>query len=141
MATRASNGMHPNSLKNLKPFVKGKEPTGGRPKGALGYKERFNKYLQMERPLKLPDGTVKDKTILDGIIFAAMAKASQGDMKAAEFVFNRAFGKEPDKMELTGRDGQPLEIEHTERLRTAWQDITEAFTIEHNGTDERPSEK
>lgn len=113
-------------------------PGGGRPKGALSYKDRFEKYLQLEHQVKMPDGTVTDKAILDGIILSALAKARQGDVRAMEFVFNRSFGKEPDKMELTGKDGQPLEIEHSQRLQTAWAEITDAFDSKPNRIDKRP---
>lgn len=134
-----AKGKHPNSLAALEPtkWKKGQKPEGsGRPKGALSYKERFAKYMALERKLQLPDGKIEDGNILDGVILKALAVASQGDIKAMEFCFNRAFGKEPDKHEITGKDGQPLEIEHSQRLQEAWGSITDAFAITHNRADE-----
>lgn len=41
---------------------------------------------------------------------ALLVKALQGDVRAAELVLAYAIGKPPDKLELTGSDGGPIEI-------------------------------
>lgn len=113
-------GRHPNSLKNLEATKRKKgdppPPGAGRPKGAPDYKSVFNKYLTTKRPTKLPDGTTEPREIIEGIVLSALAKATNGDVKAMQFVFERTFGKEVEKMELTGRDGNPLQIDHARRL-------------------------
>lgn len=124
-----TKGVHPNSLKALEAtkYKKGKVPTGGRPKGALSLKERLNKYLEMEMKTKMPDGTITDKQVLDNVILSLLAKAIKGDVRAIEVVLERQFGKEADKVELTGRDGQPIEIEHSRRLQEVYGRAAEAF--------------
>jgi hypothetical protein len=42
------------------------------------------------------------------IIMAQVALARIGDVRAAEFVFDRLFGKPTQHTELTGRDGEAL---------------------------------
>lgn len=122
-------GKHPNCLKALEngKFKKGHKANGGRPKGSLSYKERFRKYLELEVPFKLPNGKVENREILDGIILSALAQATKGDIRAMEFVFHRAFGKESEKVELTGKNGQPLAIEHGQRLRAAYERAAEVL--------------
>jgi len=123
-------GKHPNSLKALEPtkWKKGFKPPGaGRPKGTPDYKSVFNKYLKTKRMTKLPDGSTEPREILEGIVLSALAKATNGDVRAMQFVFERTFGKEADKVELTGRDGNPLEIDHGRRLSEAEQRLIEAF--------------
>lgn len=99
--------MHPNSLKNLRaPFQKGEI---GNPKGIGGrqslkklkpLQEYFEQILTFPISVKMPDGLVEDKTILDQIIMKVVAKAAAGDMRAAELVLERNFGKEDQKLIL-----------------------------------------
>lgn len=130
-----AKGAHPNSLKNLKPYVKGKKPTGGRPKGALSLKERMDKYINLDTKVVMPNGTVSDKSVMDSIVLALLGKARKGDVPAAKEILDRYYGKEASKVELTGSDGKPLEIEHTERLRDAWAELVDAFVKVAVGTD------
>lgn len=123
-------GKHPNSLAALEPtkFKKGIKPIGaGRPKGRPNYKTVLHKYLKSKSLTKMPDGSSQEKELLHRIVLATIAKACQGDVRAAQFIFERAFGKEPDKMELTGKDGNPLEIDHGRRLSEIESRLIESF--------------
>ena len=136
-----AKGMHPNSLKALEAtkWKKGKTPTGGRPKGALSLKERMDKYINLETKVVMPDGTITDKEVMDSIVLALLAKARKGDVPAAKEILDRYYGKQSDKLELTGKDGQPLEVQHTERLRDAWDGLADAFINARKGDDTSPS--
>lgn len=81
---------------NLKPFKKGEDPRRNL-KGAP----------------KLPDldelmaeGVSKEDLI--GIISAQITRARKGDTRAADFIFDRGFGKPKQSTELTGKDGKDL---------------------------------
>jgi hypothetical protein len=52
---------------------------------------------------------IEDKTIMDQIIMKITAKALAGDMRAAELVLERNFGKEDQKL--------ILQLTHEEALR------------------------
>lgn len=94
----------PDNSKNLKPFKKGDD-------------ERRN---LKGRPLKLPDlehllaevlGEEKEgKTAAQAILAALRAKASRGDVRAAEVLLDRAYGKAKQSLEMTGKDGAPIII-------------------------------
>ncbi len=124
-------GTHPNSLKALEPgiFKPGHAPLpgAGRPKGAISLKERMDRYINLPTKVVMPDGTITEKSVMDSIVLAMMAKARKGDVPAVKEVLDRYYGKQSDKLELTGSDGKPIEIEHSRRLQEAWGDITNAF--------------
>lgn len=123
-----AKGQHPNSLKALeKGKFKPGNPGGGRPKGALSLKERMDKYINLPTKVVMPDGTITEKEVMDSIVLAALAKARKGDVPAIKEVLDRYYGKQTEKLEVTGKDGQPLEIEHSQRLRDAWSELAEAF--------------
>lgn len=137
-----AKGIHPNSLKALEAtkWKKGEKPPGaGRPKGALSLKERMDKYINLPTKVVMPDGTITDKEVMDSIVLALLAKARKGDVGAAKEILDRYYGKQADKMELTGKDGQPLEIEHSQRLRDAWSELNDAFTAIANNPDKTSS--
>lgn len=120
-------GRNPNSLKNLKPFKPGHPPSGGRPKGSLSFKERAQKFLEIETKYKMPNGTITDQTLLDGAILSLLAQANKGNVPALKELFERVFGKEVEKVELTGSDGQPIAIEHSARLSAVYERAANAF--------------
>jgi hypothetical protein len=93
---------NPNNKKNLKPFKPGKD-------------ERRN----LEgRPPKLPDldklmaevlGEEKDgKTAAQVILAALRAKASRGDIRAAEVLLNRGYGVPKQKIEHSSDPELPV---------------------------------
>lgn len=114
-------GRNPNSLKNLKPYKPGHAvpPGAGRPKGSLSFKERAAKFLDLTQQVKMPGGGFQDQTLLDGAILSLIAQAHRGNVPALKELFERVFGKEVEKLELTGKDGQSLSIEHSARLSEA----------------------
>lgn len=120
-------GKNPNSLKNLKPYKPGHPPTGGRPKGSLSFKERAQKFLDIQTKYKMPNGTITDQTLLDGAILSLIAQANKGNVPALKELFERIFGKEVEKVELTGSDGQPIAIEHGARLSAVYERAANAF--------------
>ena len=87
---------NPNAKANLKPFVKGED-------------SRRNKA---GRPPKLPDldtiladvlGEEKDGvTAGQAILMALRGKATKGDVRAAEVLLDRAYGKAKQEMKIEG---------------------------------------
>ena len=72
------------NIQNLKPFVKG---VSGNPKGRPklpDIKDALIKILSDEK---------EGRTALDAILAALRAKAVKGDVKAAQELLDRAFGK------------------------------------------------
>jgi len=89
---------HPNT-ENLKPFKKGQS---GNPKGRPkmpDLSEAISKILNDEK-----DG----KTALDAILAALRAKAAKGDVRAAQELLDRAYGKAKQHIEHTGQE--PIKI-------------------------------
>lgn len=123
-----AKGQHPNSKKALEPgkFKPG-NPGGGRPKGSLSLKERLDKYINLDTKVVMPNGTITDKSVMDSVVLAMLAKARKGDVAAANLILDRYYGKQSDKLQLTGKDDAPIEIEHTQRLRDAWSELDNAF--------------
>lgn len=123
-------GNNPNSRKNLKSYEPGctAHPNAGRPKGSLSLKERMDKYINLPTKVVMPDGTITDKEVMDSIVLALLSKARKGDVSAAKEILDRYYGKEASKVELTGSDGQPVAIEHTQRLSEVQRRFIEAFT-------------
>ena len=93
----------PVSPKSLKNLVSPKKGEIRNPKG---------------RPTKLPNldillaeilGEEKNgKTAAEAILAALRAKATKGDIRAAELILDRAYGKAKQSLEHTGKDGEPI---------------------------------
>jgi len=83
---------NPNAADNLKPFKKGKDPrrniTGVNRMPDLS--EAIAKILNEEK-----DG----KTALDAILAALRAKAAKGDVRAAQELLDRGYGKSSQPIE------------------------------------------
>ncbi len=138
-----AKGQHPNSLKALEAtkWKKGVKPEGaGRPKGSISLKERMDRYIDLDTKVVMPDGTITDRSVMDSIVLALLGKARKGDVSAAKEILDRYYGKEASKLELTGSDGKPVEIEHSQRLREAWSELNNAFTAIPSGVDTLPSQ-
>ena len=72
------------------------------------------------RPPKLPRlddlladilGEEKDgQTATEAILKRIRLQATQGNLKAAEMLLERAYGKARQAVEITGKDGAPIEL-------------------------------
>jgi alkylation response protein AidB-like acyl-CoA dehydrogenase len=89
------------TVANLKPFEKGRS---GNPKGRPklpDLKAAIAKVLADEK-----DGY----TALEACLMALRAKAAKGDVRAAEVLLDRAFGKAKQSHQISGLDGGPVGI-------------------------------
>lgn len=81
------------------------------------------------RPKKLPQldvlladilGEEKDGiTAAEAILKRLRAEAASGNLRAAEIILDRAYGKAKQHLELTGKDGQALKVEYEQLPITA----------------------
>jgi hypothetical protein len=93
---------------NLKPFKKGES---GNPNG------RPRKLPQLDELLADILGEDKDGiTAAEAILKALRAKAAKGDIRAAEVLLDRAYGKPKQTTELTGSNGDPVQIIISDKL-------------------------
>lgn len=117
-------GNHPNSKANLK--VGGP----GRPKGKLNYDTRVDMAIQALAEIYVAQHNAKkenkgkeitlDDVDIEGEIFMQhLKKARSGDQKAIDSFLDRRHGKATARIELTGKNGNPIEIE--ERKKEAKQ--------------------
>lgn len=128
----------PNQLKNLIYYQPGHKPVGGRPKGSKNFKDRAQKFLDLKIPHKMPDGTITDQTLLDGAILSLVAQAHRGNVAALKELFDRVYGKIADKVELTGKDGEALKINHSAHLEQLYGGMKDAFDVkEIEATDDK----
>jgi hypothetical protein len=82
------------NIQNLKPFVKGQS---GNPKGRPklpDIKEALAKILAEEK-----DGV----NALEAILKSMRAKAAKGDVRAADFLISRGYGKADQRIEFDGQ--------------------------------------
>lgn len=105
-------------------------PTPGRKPGIPTLQDRFNRYINLDTPVILPDGTKDKREVLDAAILALLHKATRGDIPAIKEVLDRQFGKLSDKVELTGKDGQPLQVNHVAHLEQLYGGMKDAFAVE-----------
>jgi hypothetical protein len=95
-------------LKNLKPAWKGGESGNpdGRPKGQRNYATIYREAL-----IKL--ATLNNKTeeeIENEILSNALVSARKGDYRFYKDILDRLYGTPVSRTELTGKDGEPLQI-------------------------------
>lgn len=84
--------VNPKSLENLKLFKKGKS---GNPNGAP------RKLPKLDELLASVLGEEKEgMTAAEAILKALRAKAAKGDIRAAELILNRAYGKPKEKIDV-----------------------------------------
>lgn len=104
-------------------------PGGGRPVGSgpAALKQKLEEYLSLDTSVILPDGTKDKRAVLDSIVLAMLSKASRGDINAAKEVLDRFYGKQADKVELTGKDGEALKINHSAHLESLYSGMKDAF--------------
>jgi hypothetical protein len=88
-------------ISNLQPFKKGQS---GNPKGRP-------KMPDLKEAMAAALSEQKDgKTALDAIIAAMRAKAARGDVRAAEFLFDRGYGKATQDINMKQEGTQQLEV-------------------------------
>lgn len=84
-----------------KKFGQGQDPTrGGRPPKLPDLDTLIAEVLGAEK-----GGKIAAKNILDALYL----KAAKGDIRAAEALLNRGYGLPKQKVEVTGKDGGPME--------------------------------
>jgi len=90
---------------NLKHFQKGQSGNPkGRPKSALrDIKDVLKDLLSQEK-----NGT----QLIDGLMSVVVNKALKGDLKAVEMLLSYTFGKATQRTEITGAEGEPIEVKH-----------------------------
>lgn len=105
---------------------------GGRPvgTGTAALKAKLEKYLSLDTTVVLPDGTKAKREVIDRIVLSMLNKAAGGDMAAIKEVFDRFYGKMSDKVELTGKDGEPLQVNHVAHLEQLYGGMKDAFAAE-----------
>jgi hypothetical protein len=93
---------------NLKSWKKGQS---GNPKG------RPKKLPHLEELLADILGEDKEGiTAAEAILRALRAKATKGDIRAAEVLLERAYGKAKQGIELTGANSEPIQIIINDKL-------------------------
>lgn len=106
-------------------------PGGGRPKGTgqAALQKKLEQYLNLDTSVILPDGTRDKRSVIDATVLALLRKATLGDIPAIKEVFDRHYGKQSEKVELTGADGQPLQVNHTAHLESLYGGMRDAFEV------------
>jgi hypothetical protein len=110
-------GSAPNSKKNLElgKWLPGQSGNpAGKVKGTLNLKERLQTYLALDIKIKMPDGSIQDKSVLDGIVLSLLSQAQKGNIQAIREVFDRNFGKEADVLQIES---------HEDRLKRQIQEL------------------
>lgn len=92
--------VHPNSLKNLRPFKPGESGNpAGRPVGT-GLTDRLREIIEKN-----------NGEVADALVKAAVKAALKGDFRFWQEIINRVEGKVPDAMRHSGSDGGDLVVE------------------------------
>ncbi len=95
----------------LKPAKKGdvRNPKG-KAKGTRNRKTIYKKWLTFPEEFKNPiTGEIEKLEQADIVVLGLIAAARRGDVRAAQELFDSAFGKVPNKEEITGPEGGPIE--------------------------------
>ena len=50
--------------------------------------------------------------LIDGLMSVVVNKALKGDLKAVDMLLSYTFGKATQRTEITGSEGEPIEIKH-----------------------------
>lgn len=99
---------------NLRPFKKGQS---GNPKG------RPKKLPQLDVLLADVLGEEKEgTTAAQAILMAIRAKATKGDVRAAELILNRAYGRPKENVDLTSKGesiAQPFSDQQVDKILNA----------------------
>lgn len=123
-------GKHPNSLAALEPtkWKKGKTPTGGRPKGSVSITDSLRRSLdRIAQGMDPIDKRATSMPMRDWVGVALITKAASGDVSAIKELLNRIEGTVADKIEVTGKDGQSLQVGYDKRLSEVYERAAKAF--------------
>lgn len=95
-------GINPNSLKNLKPISNGEvRNPKGRPKGALGLSTTVRIMLEQKVEVFDKNGKSMGKQRYKDIIAKKLlGKATEGNLRAVELLFDRTEGAPTQKIEM-----------------------------------------
>lgn len=93
-------------IDNLKPFQKGDDPRRNS-KGRPGIVKDLRNYIRERLAEKAAEGT--DTTRLDAITSKLLTMAFNGNMKAMELCLAYGYGKPVQGLELSGKDGAPIQ--------------------------------
>lgn len=112
-------------------FKPGHKSKGARPigVGSLALQKKLEQYLTLDTSVVLPDGTKEKREVIDRLVLSLLQKACSGDMPAIKEVFDRYYGKIADKVELTGKDGEALKINHSAHLEQLYGGMKDAFDV------------
>ena len=78
------------------PFIKGQKSTGGRPKGVSEIRHRLRDYITQAEADKL---------------LTRAKEMAETDPTMLKFLLEQIFGKAPQALEISGQDGQPIQIQ------------------------------
>lgn len=99
-------GYNKKSLENLKRIKKGERRNpAGRPKAIPELRELLADILSQENDAGI--------SAAKGILIALRNKALRGDVRAAELLLDRQFGKSITQVELSGKNGGDIKQAHT----------------------------
>jgi hypothetical protein len=106
-------------------------PGGGRPVGTgqAALRAKLEQYLNLDTAVILPDGTKDKRAVIDATVLALLHKATRGDIPAIKELFDRHYGKLSDKVELTGKDGGAIQVNHTAHLEQLYGGMIDAFEV------------
>jgi hypothetical protein len=106
---------HPNSLKNLRLFKKGKSGNpAGKPKGTKSFSTVFKKFLAVDTGKAHPEtGEILDYMGLSTL--AVLKKAAIGDIPAIKLAIEKAEGSTPEGL-IDNYDVSALSIEELATL-------------------------
>ena len=90
-------------IENLKPFKKGQS---GNPKGRTPNLPALNELMAKVMGEMGESGI----TAMEVILKAIRSKAAKGDVRSAEMLFDRAYGKAKEFKEITGKNGQSINL-------------------------------
>lgn len=110
--------------------------TGGRKPGSVSVtdsvRRALNTMVTMENPLtEMPETLVARDWV--GIVL--LAKALKGDVYAIREILDRTDGKTTSKVEVSGKDGKPIGVEHAAGLSEARSRLRAAFNSRSTNND------
>ncbi len=104
---------------------------GGRTHGAKTFAKCLEKAMDIvAKNLDPLSKQVEEREMRDWIAVALTAKAASGDVAAIKEALDRMEGKSVQRTELSGPDGQPLQVNHVAHLEQLYGGMKDAFSVE-----------